>query len=65
MQISSDPNLIAARLDTEISAKVAKKSLDAEKAQGEAALALLEAAAQTGRESVAAHHEQGGIDLLA
>lgn len=66
MQIHSDPVLDAAlnaqRLESEISTRVAKKTLDASKAEGDAAVALIQSAVELGRSTVSG---DGRVDVLA
>jgi hypothetical protein len=51
----------SARLESEISTRVAKKTLDAAKEQGDAAVALIQAAAESSKDV----SNGGGLDLLA
>lgn len=64
LTIDTAQQINAARLDSEISVRVAKKSLDAQKVEGEAAIALLKAAADTAS-STSGSPLPGRVDLLA
>ena len=54
------PDLTSVDLASQVSVKVARKALDAQKQQGEAAIQLLQAAAK-----VQADSASGGLDIQA
>lgn len=62
VQINSEPNLASVRLDSEISTRVARKTLDAQKQEGEAAVELIKSAAET---SEAVSQDPSRLDVLA
>jgi hypothetical protein len=67
MDATSASELSAARLGMEISYRVAGKQQDAAQQQGDAAIALLQAAAQTQEQTnrAALAKARGGVDTLA
>jgi hypothetical protein len=67
MNISPDPTgaLAGASIKTEIGMRVAKVSLDAAKDQGQAAIALLESAAQVGKSAQSHAVHPGSLDVTA
>lgn len=64
--VESAQQINQARFESEVSVRVAKKTLDAQKAEGEAAISLLKAAASTAKSTAAGGtNGAGGLDVLA
>lgn len=65
MDIASAANIQSVNLASEISVRVARTALDASKQEGEAAVALIQAAAAAGKQMAADNGLGGRMDMSA